>query len=59
MQKEGGHIMLRKALRPVGAIALLTCLTGASGSAQTYDKRTVFTFSGPVALDRNVSRISR
>src|SRR5258708_15762355 len=23
---------------------------GASGSAQTYDKRTVFTFSGPVAL---------
>src|ERR1700704_4849204 len=42
--------MLRKALRSACAIALLTCLMGASGSAQTYDKRTVFTFSGPVAL---------
>jgi hypothetical protein len=42
--------MLRKALRSACAIALLTCLMGASSSAQTYDKRTVFTFSGPVAL---------
>jgi hypothetical protein len=42
--------MLRKGLRSACAIALLTCLMGASGSAQTYDKRTVFTFSGPVAL---------
>ena len=42
--------MLKKALRSACAIALLTCLMGASGSAQTYDKRTVFTFSGPVAL---------
>src|ERR1700704_5772039 len=42
--------MLRKALRSACAIALLTCLMGASGSAQTDDKRTVFTFSGPVAL---------
>ena len=42
--------MLKKALRSVCAIALLTCLMGASGSAQTDDKRTVFTFSGPVAL---------
>jgi len=42
--------MLKKALRSVCAIALLTCLMGASGSAQTNDKRTVFTFSGPVAL---------
>ena len=42
--------MLRKALRSVCAIALLTCLMGASGSAQTDDKRTVFTFSGPIAL---------
>jgi hypothetical protein len=42
--------MLRKAPRSAGAIVLLTWLMGASGSAQTYDKRTVFTFSGPVAL---------
>ena len=42
--------MLKKALRSACAIALLTCLMGASGSAQTYDKRTVFAFSGPVAL---------
>ena len=42
--------MLKRALRFACAIALLTCLMGASGSAQTYDKRTVFTFSGPVAL---------
>ncbi len=39
--------MLKKALRSACAIALLTCLMGASGSAQTYDKRTVFTFNGP------------
>ena len=42
--------MLKKARRYACAIALLACLMGASGSAQTYDKRTVFTFSGPVAL---------
>ena len=42
--------MLRKALRSACAIALLACLMEASGSAQTNDKRTVFTFSGPVTL---------
>ncbi len=42
--------MLRKALRSACAIALLACFMEATGSAQTYDKRTVFTFSGPVAL---------
>lgn len=41
---------MRKALRSACAIALLTCLMGARGSAQTDDKRTVLTFSGPVAL---------
>jgi hypothetical protein len=34
----------------VCAIAVLACLMEANGSAQTYDRRTVFTFSGPVAL---------
>jgi hypothetical protein len=48
--------MLRKALRSVCAIALLTCLMGASGSAQTYDKRTVFTFSGPVMYPKDQAR---
>ena len=42
--------MLRNTLRSACAIALLTCLMGASASAQTDDKRTVFTFSDPVAL---------
>jgi hypothetical protein len=42
--------MLRNALRSACAVALLACLVEGTGSAQTYDKRTVFTFSGPVAL---------
>jgi hypothetical protein len=42
--------MLRNALRSACAVALLTCLMEGTGSAQTFDKRTVFTFSGPVAL---------
>jgi hypothetical protein len=42
--------MLRKALRSACAIAVLACLMEANGFAQTYDKRTLFTFSGPIAL---------
>ena len=42
--------MLRKALRAVCAVALFACLMEGTGSAQTYDKRTVFTFSGPIAV---------
>ena len=42
--------MLRTALRSACAVALLACLMEGTGSAQTSDKRTVFTFSGPVAL---------
>jgi hypothetical protein len=42
--------MLRNALRSACAVALLTCLMEGTGSAQTFDKRTVFTFSGSVAL---------
>jgi hypothetical protein len=42
--------MLRKALRSACAIAVLACLMEANGFAQTDDKRTTFTFSGPFAL---------
>jgi len=42
--------MLRNALRSACAVALLACLMEGTGSAQTIDKRTVFAFSGPVAL---------
>jgi hypothetical protein len=42
--------MLRTVLRSACAVALLACLMEGTGSAQTSDKRTVFTFSGPVAL---------
>jgi hypothetical protein len=42
--------MLRKALRSACAVAVLACLMEVTGSAQTDDKRTWFTFSGPVAL---------
>jgi hypothetical protein len=42
--------MLRNALRSACAVALLACFMEEAASAQTFDKRTVFTFSGPVAL---------
>jgi len=42
--------MLRNALRSACAVALLACFMEGAASAQTFDKRTVFTFSGPVAL---------
>ena len=42
--------MLRNALRSACAVALLACFMTGAASAQTFDKRTVFTFSGPVAL---------
>jgi hypothetical protein len=42
--------MLRNALRSACAVALLACFIEGAASAQTVDKRTVFTFSGPVAL---------
>ena len=42
--------MLRNALRSACAVALLACFMEGAASAQTDDKRTVFTFSGPVAL---------
>ena len=42
--------MLRKALRSVCAVALFACLMEGTGSAQTYDERAVFTFSGPIAV---------
>src|SRR6202158_6539823 len=42
--------MLRKALRSVCAVALFACLMEGTASAQTYDERAVFTFSGPIAL---------
>ena len=42
--------MLRNVLRSACAIAVLACLTAAPVCAQTYDKRTLLTFSGPVAL---------
>jgi hypothetical protein len=42
--------MLRTAFRFACAVVLLACVLEGTGSAQTYDKRTVFTFSGPVAL---------
>jgi hypothetical protein len=32
------------------AVAVFVCLTAAPASAQLLDKRTLFTFSGPVAL---------
>ena len=42
--------MLRNARRSACAVALLACFMEGAASAQTFDKRTVFTFSGPVAL---------
>jgi hypothetical protein len=42
--------MLKKALRSACAVAMLACLTATTGSAQTSDKRTLFTFSGPVTM---------
>jgi len=42
--------MLRPALRLACAVALLTGVTVTSATAQTPDKRTLFTFSGPIAM---------
>jgi hypothetical protein len=42
--------MLRNALRSACAVTLLACFMEGAASAQTFDQRTVFTFSGPVAL---------
>ncbi len=42
--------MLRSAIRLVSAGALLAVVVGASAWAQPADKRTYFTFSGPVAM---------
>jgi len=42
--------MLRSVLRMSCAVLLLTFVTLTAAAAQTADKRTVFTFSGPVAI---------
>src|SRR5262245_66301652 len=46
----GGPFMLRAALRLAAAGAALAVLLNASALAQPADKRTYFTFSGPVVL---------
>lgn len=42
--------MLRQARRLACAVILLAGVMVTSGAAQTFDKRTLFTFSGPVAM---------
>lgn len=42
--------MLRTALRLTCPVVLLACATAAPGLAQPLDKRTLFNFSGPVAM---------
>jgi hypothetical protein len=42
--------MLRRVVFLACSVFLLACITAASGAAQTRDKRTLFTFSGPVAM---------
>src|SRR5918999_6360760 len=42
--------MLRDAFRLACPVALLACVMATSSAAQTVDKRTLFTFSGPVAM---------
>ena len=49
LERRGGITMLKTALRMACAASVLACLTEPAG-AQSVDKRTVFTFSGPVTL---------
>lgn len=42
--------MLRQALRLACAVILLAGVMVTSGAAQTIDRRTLFTFSGPVSI---------
>ena len=47
--ERGGH-RLKKIVQAGCAVVALTCLMYSTGFAQPADKRTTFTFSGPVAL---------
>jgi hypothetical protein len=42
--------MLRQALRLACSVALLACVVATPSTAQPVDKRTLFTFSGPVSM---------
>lgn len=42
--------MLRQALRLACAVVLLSSIIVMPGAAQTFDRRTLFTFTGPVAM---------
>jgi hypothetical protein len=51
--------MLRPVLRFGCAVLLLSLLMTTSAAAQTMDKRTLFTFSSPVAVPGKTSPIQR
>jgi hypothetical protein len=46
----GGPNMLRRVVFLACSVALLACVMATPSTAQTLDKRTLFTFSGPVSM---------
>lgn len=46
----GGPNMLRRVVSLACSVALLACVMAMPSTAQTLDKRTLFTFSGPVSM---------